>query len=232
MHERLGQLPEQELALLTQARIKPLACRSGFIFVTDPNGLSIPSHLSREHLTIYRDPEKDAVISAEYNEPVGPMPNSGAITFTDVMPDPFERNKFIRIGERRSYFFVTDGKGKTNFVPVGEENFELDYDMHYPDRPDIDLVMAATDEPRPLIGGIETSDSGETRPALGFSDDSSLNDQINAAARRHYEDLLLDGPINRRTTQEVEESRRRLLELNKLLDRIDIERDLIHPPTA
>lgn len=230
MHERLGQLPEQELAKQTQARIKPLAYRSGFIFVIDPNGLAIPSHLSKEHLSLYRDSEKDTVISVVSNEPVGPMLASGSITFTDIILDPFDQNTFIRNGLRRNYTFVTDGDRKTYFVPSGEVNFEREYDIHYPDRPDLDLVMAATDEPRPLIGGIETTESGETRPVTGFSDDPHQNAQINVAARKHHVDLLLDGPLKRRTAQEVEESRMRLLELNELLDKIDIERDVIYPP--
>ncbi|HUQ85376.1 MAG TPA: hypothetical protein VM077_03570 [Candidatus Limnocylindrales bacterium] len=226
-HEAAVPIPEQELAKQTTTRLSRLAKRSGFTFVIDPNGLAIPSHVSKERISLYRNTEGGVVVSAVCNEPVGPSLYDGHIVFTPVIPDPFVDDKYIRGGAGKRFIWFGDGKQKTLFLPEGAQDYERDYDIEYPERPSTDLVMAATDEPRPLVVGSNDSDE-DPRSAAGFLDDELINAQINAAIYKHWDELIL-GPLRSRTPKEVEESRVRLLELNLLLDNIDMERDLIMP---
>jgi hypothetical protein len=226
-HEAAVPIPEQELARQTATRLRKLAQRSGFTFIIDPNGLAIPSHISRERISLYRNSERRVVVSVVCNEPVGPSLYDGHIVFTPVIPDPFVEDKYIRSGAGKRFIWFGDGKQKTLFLPEGELDFERDYDIEYPERPSTDLVMAATDEPRPLVVGTNASDE-EPRAAAGFLDNESMNAQINAAIFKHWDELIL-GPLKSRTPKEVEESKVRLLELNLLLDDIDMEKDLILP---
>ena len=200
MQERLGHLPEQELAKHTHRRIQTLAQQSGFSFTGDPQAFAV----FRKQLSLYKDPGRDVVIAVLFSEGVNPMPWSGSVTFTEVIVDPIDSNKFIRSGSRNKFLYFTDGERRTVFRDPDSDTDRNDHEIGYPKSDENDYMPQVDDDER----------------------SAAMTDRL----REEFESILLDQPLRSRKPKAVEESRVRLLELNVLLDKRVPERDLIKPP--
>lgn len=227
--EGLSQLPEQEVAKYTRDRIEGLAKQSGFNFVTDYTGISNVSYLPRNYLSLYRSPADDKIVAAFFSEPVGPTLLNGSITFSPVMPDPFDAAHFIQAGTRERYFFLTDGAEKTRFVDYDVFRENPDFEFMYPDLAMSDIVMEATDQPEDFIKLFKPS-IGEANSQDKYTEKTSQERDVLSAVRKHNEEEGLNAPLRNRSHLEAEEWRAKLIVVNRRLGSVNIQRDLIPPP--
>jgi hypothetical protein len=217
--ESLGFLPEQELAKFTSQRIQELAIKSGYEYVLDPKFFVGPSFLSHNYLSLYRNDAKNEIISAVFREPKGSMPWYGSLTFTNVLKDPTDDRILIHSDSNKEYSFFTDGEKRTRFLLINNTNKVREHDIRYPEKlsSDKDLIRSENITPDNLFDD-------------DYDADESLDSMVADRLTEDFEQILLTQPLKRRSSMEIEDSRRMLLELNRLIENIFPNRDLIIPP--